>query len=135
MRRLAALLSVALLAGCACTQVGCDNRLRFHTGIDLQLHAAYAVEACIDGSCSRAVLEQIGDAWDIEDGLTLRADEDNVELAIGDGDFSGTHGVTFTVRDASNAVLASFEGPIEFAKSEPNGGFCGPTCWSADIGP
>ena len=135
MRMLAALLSVAFLAGCACTQVGCDNRLRFHPGIDLQLQSAYAVEACIDGSCTQAVLEQVGDAWDIEGGLTLRADEDTVDLAVGDGDFGGTHAVTFTVRDGSDAVLATFDGSIELTRSEPNGPFCGPTCWSADIGP
>lgn len=135
MRRFAALLSVAFLAGCACSAEGCDNRLRFHTGIDLQLQAAYAVEACIDGSCTEAVLEQVGDAWDIEDGLTLRADEDNVDLALGDGEFDGMHAATFTVRDASDAIIAKFDGPIEFTRSEPNGRFCGPTCWSADIGP
>jgi len=136
MRGLAALLIVALLAGCACTAVGCDNRLRLHPGFDLQFDVAYEVEACIDGSCNEAVLEQqAGDSWDLEDGLTLRADEDNIDLALGDGDFSGMHAVTFTVRDPSGAVLASFDGPIEFTRTQPNGQFCEPTCWSADIGP
>lgn len=133
MRRFAALISVAFLAGCACTAIGCDNRLRFRTGIDLQLDVAYAVEACIDGSCTEAVLEQVGDTWGFEDGLILRTDEDIVELAIGDGDFGGTHDVTFTVRDDSDAAVAEFDGSIELTRSEPNGAFCGPTCWSAEI--
>src|SRR5688572_1517041 len=114
MRRLASLLSVAFLAGCACTAEGCDNRLRLHAGLDLRLQSAYAVEACIDGSCTEAVLEQVGNAWDTDGGLTLRADEDIVDLAIGDGDFSGTHAVSFTVRDASDAVVAGFDERTEF---------------------
>lgn len=135
MRNLVTLLLVGLLAGCACSAEGCDNRLRFHPEVDLQLNVAYEVHACVDGMCQAAMLEQVGNAWDIEDGLTLRADDDNIDLALGAGDFGGAHAVTFAVRDAAGVILAEFDGPIELTRSEPNGGgFCGPTCWSADIG-
>jgi hypothetical protein len=55
-------------------------------------------------------------------------------LAIGDGDFSGRHDVSFSVRDASGTVIAEFNDSIALTRSEPNGGWpCGPTCWSAEV--
>jgi len=61
-----------------------------------------------------------------------------VELRLADdpGDLGGFHDITFTIRDDSDELVADYSNSIELVRSEPNGGWpCGPTCWSADVGP
>jgi hypothetical protein len=139
MRRIGLLSWIALLAGCGCTQVGCANAIRYDPSIDLERDTVYDVEACIDGDCQQGSFEVVGpgtERGDVDGALALWADEDHVDLALGEADFSGSHSVSFTLRDAAGEVLAQFDDTIELTKSEPNGGWpCGPTCWSADIGP
>jgi hypothetical protein len=135
MRTWLALLMAGILAGCACTAVGCYNRLRFHPGIDLQSGVAYEIEACVDRSCIEAMPDAIAASGTSGD-ISLSSDRDFVELALGDADLGGTRVVAFVVRDEAGAVVVSFEGPVAFTRTEPNGGWlCGPTCWSADVSP
>ncbi len=129
----------ALLTGCGCSQVGCANAIHFELQVDLERDVAYDVEACLDGDCHRATLNVDGrltQTGAMGGSLTLWEDDDRVDLAIGDGDFSGMHDVSFSIRDGSGAIIAGFEGLIELTRSEPNGGWlCGPTCWSAEVRP
>jgi len=129
----------AFLAGCACTAEGCFNRIQFAPGIDLAPGVAYQVDACFDGTCHEGTLEATdGGTAGIEGALALWADQDTVELRLGDArvDLGGVHDLTFTIRDDSAEVVAEYSNSIELVRTEPNGGWpCGPTCWSADIGP
>jgi len=130
---------VALLTGCACTQVGCANAIHFEVQVDLERDVAYDIEACLDGDCNRETLNVDGPLTQtgaVGGSLTLWEYDDRVELTIGDGDFSGRHDVSFLILDASGAVIAEFSDSIELTRSEPNGGWpCGPTCWSAEVEP
>lgn len=133
------LVLAAALAGCACTAVGCFNRIQFAPGVDLVPGIAYHVDACFDDTCHEANVEagQNGRAG-VEGALTLWANQDTVELALGDdpGDLGGSHDVMFTIRDDSDELVAEYSNSIELVRTEPNGGWpCGPTCWSADIRP
>ncbi len=130
---------VAMLSGCTCTVEGCANAIHFQPQVDLERNVAYDVEACLDGNCERATLNVDGPLTQtgvMGGSFTLWEDDDRVELAIGAGDFSGMHDVSFSIRDGSGAIIAGFEGSIELTRSEPNGGWlCGPTCWSAEVRP
>ena len=130
---------VALLTGCACSVEGCANAIHFRPQVDLERNVAYDVEACMDGDCNRATLNVDGPLTQtgaMGGSLTLWEDDDRVELAIGDGDFSGRHDVSFSILDASGTVIAEFNDSIELTRSEPNGGWpCGPTCWAAEVEP
>lgn len=125
----------AILTGCACTLVGCNNQLRFVLGRDLSPGEPYHAAVCLDDVCGEGSLTAAADGtFGLDGKFTLRAEEDTVEYALGEGDFSGSHHVTFSLRDQSGEVLAEFDETIEFTKTEPNGGWpCGPTCWSAEL--
>jgi hypothetical protein len=136
--RIGALSLAGLLAGCyGCTLIGCNNRLSFDPGMDLLPGVAYEVEACLDDRCEEGVLQASGPPIDkagLHGNLSLWADTDLVEFMLGDGDFGGSHHITFSLRNADGKTLATFDQTIELTKYEPNGGWpCGPTCWSADI--
>lgn len=135
--RIGALMLAGLLAGCGCTLIGCNNRLSFNPGIDLLPEVAYRVEACFDDRCGQGSLQATGPPVDqagLRGNLSLWADADRADFTLGEGDFGGSHRVTFSLRDARGEVLAAFAETIELTKSEPNGGWpCGPTCWSADL--
>lgn len=138
MSRIAPLLVAAILTACACSAVGCDNRIRFLPELDLQRGMDYEVEACLDERCEHATLNVDGPATqtaDVEGALTLWEDADRVELAIGDGDFGGSHAVSFVILDSAGVTIAEFAGEVELTPSQPNGAFCQPTCWSAQVGP
>jgi hypothetical protein len=135
-KRLAAAAVAAVLSACACTAAGCDNRVSFLPDVDLERQVEYEVEACFDGVCETARLIVDGPGTgDVEGALTLWEDADRFELAIGDGDFGGTHAVSFTILDASGTLLAQTAGEIELIRTQPNGAFCPPTCWSGTVEP
>ncbi len=113
---------VALLAGCACTTEDCANAIHFRPQVDLERNVAYDVEACLDGDCNRATLNVDGPLTQtgaMGGSLTLWEDDDRVELAVDNGDFSGMHDVSFSIRDASGTVIAEFNDSIELTRSEP----------------
>jgi hypothetical protein len=90
---------------------------------------------CLDEACAEASLTAGAYGTFGGDGkFSLRADQDTVEYVLGDGDLSGSHHVTFSLRNESGEVLGEFDETVEFTKTEPNGGGpCGPTCWSAEF--
>jgi hypothetical protein len=135
LQRLCALIFVALLAGCGCTAVGCNNQLRFAIGRDLSPGTPYDAAVCLDDACAEGSLTAGADGmFGIDGKFALRVEEDTVEYALGEGDLSGPHHVTFSLRDESGEVLGEFDETVEFTKTEPNGGWpCGPTCWSAEL--
>lgn len=134
--RLAALAIAALLTGCACSAAGCANQLRFRIGADLIPRTAYEVMLCLDDEpCQTATLiapdgstgASAGDLW-------LWTHDDTVVLELGDGPFTSSHQVRFSVLDEGGEAIARLDGPIELVETRPNGAFCEPTCWSADYG-
>ncbi len=132
--RIGALILSALLVACGCTAVGCNNQVRFHSGTDLQPGVPYEVAVCFDDRCEEASLTASELSAGLVGGLGLWADLDTVEFSLGDGDFGGSHHVTYSLHDADGQTIAAFDDTIELTRSEPNGGWpCGPTCWSADL--
>jgi hypothetical protein len=132
---LGALILAALLAGCGCTAVGCNNQLRFVFGRDLTPGAPYHATLCLDDACAEGSLTAGADGLFGTDGrFTLQAEQDTVEYALGEVELGGSHHVTFSLRNESGPVLGELDETIEFTKTEPNGGWpCGPTCWSAEF--
>jgi hypothetical protein len=132
---LAAVTFVAFLAGCSCTAIGCDNQLRFAIGHDLIPGTPYDAAVCLDGTCAEGSLTAGANGmFGLDGNFTLIAEQDTVEYALGEGDFSGSHHVTFSLRDETGEMLGGFDDTIEFTKTEPNGGWpCGPSCWSANL--
>lgn len=135
LQRFAALSFAALLAGCGCTAVGCNNQLRFVIGHDLSPGTLYDAKVCIDDACAEGSLTAgANDVFGIDGEFTLIAEQDTVEYSLGEGDFSGPHQVTFTLSDESGDLLGELDEETELTKTEPNGGWpCGPTCWSAEL--
>lgn len=132
-QRLGALVLAAFLAGCGCTAIGCNNQLRFIIGHDLSPGTRYHAQVCLDDGCADGRLTADANGFGSDGKFTLQAEQDTIEYALGEGDFSGGHHITFTLRDESGEVLGDFDETIEFTKTEPNGGWpCGPTCWSAE---
>jgi hypothetical protein len=125
------------MAGCACTAIGCNNQLQFNASFDLVPGAPYEVRVCFDERCEEAVLEASSTPFEragMDGSLSLWAGDDRIEFAIGSGDFSGSHHVTFVLNDAEGREIAALDDTVELTKTEPNGGWpCGPTCWSADF--
>jgi hypothetical protein len=126
-----------LLAGCACTAIGCDNRIEFVLGFDVERAVTYDANVCFDGRCEVASISFDGrpptQTGAIAGVLTLWEDTDRLELHLGDGEFGGSHRVTLALVDESGASVADYDGEIELTRSQPNGAFCEPTCWSARI--
>lgn len=137
MHRLAAILLAAVLGGCACTQVGCANSVEFQIAADLVRGEHYDVEACLDDLCrSGTLMIKENPGWVVaatDDGLGIDTDAERVFLSLVDGDYSGEHELRVFVRHESGELLAEHAGTYEFAKTEPNGAWCGPTCWDAVI--
>ena len=137
LRRFVAFAAVTLLGACGCTQVGCDNRVSYRAPFDVERDVTYSVEMCFDGACMADDLRvegPIGVTGDIDGSLALWENTDRVELAIGDGDFGGSHEVTVVIKAPSGDILAEFADTVELTRTQPNGAFCDPTCWSVDIG-
>ncbi len=124
----------ALLSACACTQIGCDNRVEFHLARDLVAGSAYDVEACVDDDCGRATLTVAteADLMTGADGLQAWVDDDRIVLKLEQSDLAEARDVSLVVRDADQ-VVAEFAGTASFSKSTPNGVLCGPTCWHSVI--
>lgn len=133
--RLLALTMAFLLAGCACTAVGCANELRLHLSADLVPGNAYDVTLCFDDACHSVTLEAPNATTGATSGpVWLWTHDDTVVIELGGGPFRSSHEVRFDLLDEDGEVLARFDDVIELVQSRPNGPFCEPTCWSADIG-
>jgi len=131
---LAAITFAAFLAGCACTAIGCDNHLQFVTGNDIVPYMPYTAVVCVDDACAEGSLTPANGLRALDGNFTLSVEQDTVGYVLDEGDLSGLHHVTFSLRDESGEVVGAFDDTIEFTKSEPNGGgTCGPTCWSAEL--
>lgn len=137
MQRLAVILMAGVLAGCACTLIGCVNRIEFNLAHDLVKGVHYDVEVCLDGQCSSVTLMvKDREGWVVAsgDGLGIDTDRDGVVLGLEGDDYSGVHDLSVTVRNETGDMLTDHTGTYEFVKTEPNGGgWCGPTCWHAVI--
>lgn len=140
-----AVLTVAglLLAACDstssgfCSAAGCTSGAAVVVPVDLVAEVAYEVELCVDGTCHREVLEvpppADGPVSGVSVGaLSLDVDRDVVGIALGEGDWSGTHTVSATVLHGST-VLFETEDELEFAAVRPNGPDCPTTCWFAEL--
>jgi hypothetical protein len=134
LQRLGALVFASLLAGCGCTAIGCNNQLRFVIGRDLTPGMPYDVAVCLDDACAHGSLTASDGMFGSDGKFTLIAEQDTVEYALGEGDLSGPHRVTFTLRDERGEVLGGFDEIMDLTKTQPNGGWpCEPTCWSAEL--
>ena len=126
-----------VLAGCACTLIGCTNSIEFDLAHDLVKGAHYDVEACVDGQClSATLMVKDKEGWVVAsaDGIGIDTDRDSVGMNLAGDNYSGSHDVRVVVRDETGEVLTDHSGTYEFIKTEPNGGgFCGPTCWDASV--
>jgi hypothetical protein len=129
------LILATFLAGCACTAADCTTGVIFHVDFDVERDVPYDVEVCFGGDCARARMVIDGpseEAGDVVGSLTLW-EAGRVDLDLRDGDFSGTHDVSLTIRDASGEARVSWSGPVEMDRVQPNGPSCGPTCWYAEV--
>ena len=124
-----------LLSACACTQIGCANRVEFHLATDLVAGSEYAIETCIDGACREAnlIVQAEVDRMTGADGIEMWVDDDRIVLALEGEDLDGNREATLVVRDDANRVVSEFSGSASFIRSNPNGALCGPTCWHAVI--
>lgn len=125
MHRLAAVLMALFLAGCACTQIGCDSRVLFHVRADLRGDQEYEVRACVDEICRDGAF---GPGLTGPSGLEFSSGEDVVTLILDDGDYAGVHHVTLEIRRDGELIVQGDE-EISLTSSQPNGAFCPPTCW------
>lgn len=139
MPRFAAIVLSIVLAGCACTQIGCRNRIEFALDHDLVREVTYDIEVCIDATCRSASLTVVNPPNAVvaaDERLSIDTELDQVRFQLAGDDYSGPHELRVFVGDETGAVLTDHSGSYEFIKTEPNGGgFCGPTCWHAEVTP
>jgi hypothetical protein len=122
--------------GCSpfgCTAEGCESGVLF-TLDGLGFDTQYRVRACVDDRCVDGAL-QVGGSADGTDGalsLVIGVHSDTVFYRM-DQHLAGTRSASLTVRAADGELLAEWEGTVEFVRTQPNGPFCEPTCWLAEI--
>jgi hypothetical protein len=133
MRRVAALFGSALLTACACTQVGCGNRLEFDLPFDVAWGGTYAVAVCVDDACTTDTLRPTETFLGSAGPLSLDVALDALALDLGQDAQGGTRRVTLSVQDPDGVVLAAMDADIALERFEPNGWPCGPTCWRAHV--
>jgi hypothetical protein len=126
------LVLVALLSGCACTQEGCANLVRFTVPVDLQPGIDYRIQGCVEGGCATETLTVIDGTTASAGSITMYVDDDAVEVMLGNGDFGHAPDVQLAISDG-DVALAEFSGPVEMTAHQPNGALCGPTCWFAEV--
>jgi hypothetical protein len=131
--RLIALLLLALMAGCACADIGCYNTLRVQLNANLERDVPYTVNVCVDDRCATGLLEPQGMAVDVG-GLSMSADGNAIEYMLGEVEVSDTAHVTFALSDDDGTLLAEFDDEVERSAEVYQGGWpCGPSCWYAEI--
>ena len=130
MRRVLLIL-IAVLSGCSCNQ-DCANLARFRLPVDLQLGADYRIEACVNGACTTQALVAIDGPRTSAGSITVDVDDDVVEFQLGTGDFTRPPELQVTI-SSDGLVLAEFRDTVEMETNRPNGAFCGPTCYVAEV--
>lgn len=121
--------------GCSpfgCTDAGCESGVLF-TLDGLGFDTEYRVTACVDDRCVDGTLG-VGDGEDGTDGplsLVIGTDADSVFYRL-DRHLAGTRTASLTVHTADGELLVEWEGTTEFARIQPNGPLCEPTCWLAE---
>jgi hypothetical protein len=125
------LIIAALLSACSCTE-GCASLARFGVPVDLQPGTEYRIQACVNGDCSTETLTITDGPATSGGSLTLDVDHDVVELLLGNGDFTDAPDLQLSI-SSGEVVLAEFSGMVEMGLSRPNGWWCGPTCYFAEV--
>ena len=108
-----------VLAGCACTQAGCNDVLLLdRTQIEAWIGSdTFSIEVCTDGQCSTG---------------RVSPDPTGSQLGFPINDEAGAATeVDLTVTAGSDSRTAS--GSIELATWRPNGTFCPPSCRVAEV--
>ncbi len=126
------LVLAALISSCGCTDEGCANVVRFIVPVDLEADIGYRIQACIEDACVIETLAVSDGSTASAGSITLHVDDDSVELMLGDGDFLDGSDMQLSVFDG-DVALSEFSGPVEMTFSRPNGPFCGPTCYFAEV--
>lgn len=134
---LALLVASLLLGGCGfapfgCTAAGCESGVLFTLERDLVTGSEYRVVACVDERCAEGGL-QVGPDADGTDGpLSLVVGTDVADTIFYRLD-EGGHRISLTVHAADGELLVEWEGTAEFGRTQPNGPWCEPTCWLAEV--
>ena len=130
---------VLVLGGCGfspfgCTDAGCESGALFTLEHDLLMDTEYRVVACVDDRCAEGVLE-VGPNADGSDGplSVVIGDTDTVFYRLDELQLSGRHRVSLTVHAADGELLVEWDGTAEFRRTQPNGPWCEPTCWLAEV--
>ena len=129
-----------VLAGCdalgvppiamECPAMGCDSQVVFELQRNLDPGETYDVEACVDDRCFTAEVTVSEHGFAMRNELVL--DGDQVVLVLPAGDYRGTRRVSLALR-GPRGESTDIETETEFARVQPNGEQCEPTCWQATI--
>jgi hypothetical protein len=138
---LSILVASVLLGGCGfspfgCTEAGCETGVLFTLERDLVTGTEYRVVACVDDRCAEGALE-VGPDSDGTDGalsLVVGTDvADSIFYRLDERRPEGEHRISLTVHAADGELLVDWEGTAEFERVQPNGPWCEPTCWLAEV--
>jgi hypothetical protein len=108
-----------VLAGCGCTQAGCEDVLLFDRA---QIAAwiesdSFSIEVCTDGECTTSNVS--AEPTQTKLGFPINAeasDEIDVDVAV-----------------TAGSVSKQASGSIEIETRRPNGSFCPPACKIAEV--
>lgn len=134
------LIASVLLGGCGfspfgCTDAGCESGVRFTLNRDLVTGTEYRVIACAGDRCAEGTL-QVGPGADGIDGplsLAIGTGADTIFYRFDEHRPSGVQRVSLTVHAADGELLVDTEVDAEFQRVQPNGPWCEPTCWLAQV--
>lgn len=131
---LALALSAPVFSGCSCTEIGCEDAVRFFVSQDLVPGESYELEACVGGTCRTANLEAGPTGMVTGNGLELDVTNDRIIFrAPEDAAFSGMRTIALRLVDASGDVLIDISERVEMERLQPNGRGCPPVCWSKEM--
>ena len=138
---LALLVASVLLGGCGfspfgCTAAGCETGVLFTLDRNLVTGTVYRVVACVDDRCAEGALE-VGpdsDGTDATLSLVVGTDvADSIFYRLDERRPSGEHHISLTVQAADGELVVDWEGTAQFELNQPNGPWCEPTCWLAEV--
>lgn len=122
-------------SGCGCTEVGCGPNIGVTVSDILSTHAAelpFSIHICLDGgSCGDLVVTDGASCGEAKNTACSMLDDGNVTFeylaTIEDED---SHTLSITVKGKDGGVILDEQKQVTAFVSEPNGSFCGPTCYS-----